>query len=340
MKKPNWLTLQRALFGLMIVAVLIAIIPVATFAAPPQQNTLTYIVQPGDTLFAIAQRFGSSVQAIMATNNLTSYALTPGQQLTIPLNPNPNPNPNFACTYTVQYRDTLYSIAYRYGTTWYALMQANYLYSPYYLFVGQVLRVPCATPAPTPFPTYTVQAGDNLFRIAIKYSTSIYAISLVNGICNPNWVFAGQTLVIPYPGSVVWPPVPTVTQTPYPFTPGLLTPTFTPTATATPSGPTATTTTAAVGTPNPNPPAAVVMTNLLFVPQNVTISKGGSVLWKNADGVNHTVVSGTPNNPSGLFKSSALTPGQSFTFSFPNAGTFPYYDETYGASMTGLVTVQ
>ncbi len=327
MKMPSPQTTKRVLLIVIFVAVLLSIVPVMATAAPPAQqpSTFMYYVRYGDTLYAIAMRYGTTVPAIMQANGLTSEYIYAGQRLVIPTAPVPPP-PNFACTYTVQARDTIYSIAYRYGAPWYQLMQANYLYSPY-IYVGQQLRVPCLTPAPTPFPTHTVQTGDNLFRIAIKYSTSVYAIALVNGIWNPNLVFVGQTLVIPYPGSVKWPPVPTITPN---LTPSGTTPTLTPTV-----GPSPTATTAPTGAPS----AVIVMTNLTFIPNTITIPRGGTVQWKNTDAVNHTVTSGAPGAPTNIFQSGTLTPNQTFSFTFPNAGTFPYFSEPF-PTMVGTITVQ
>ena len=45
---------------------------------------------------------------------------------------------------------------------------------------------------------YTVQAGDNLYRISLKYNVSMAALMAANGITNPNVVYAGQSSV--YPG--------------------------------------------------------------------------------------------------------------------------------------------
>jgi LysM repeat protein len=44
----------------------------------------TYTVVSGDTLFGIAQRYNTTVNAIMVANNLSSYIIQPGQVLTIP----------------------------------------------------------------------------------------------------------------------------------------------------------------------------------------------------------------------------------------------------------------
>lgn len=49
---------------------------------------ITYVVQPGDTLFSIAQRFGVTIQDIADANNLTNLNfLIPGQVLRIPVAP-------------------------------------------------------------------------------------------------------------------------------------------------------------------------------------------------------------------------------------------------------------
>lgn len=49
-------------------------------------------------------------------------------------------------------------------------------------------------PAPR---TYTVRRGDNLFRIALRFGTTVDAIAEANGIPNPNLIYVGQVLLIP-----------------------------------------------------------------------------------------------------------------------------------------------
>jgi LysM repeat protein len=67
---------------------------------------------------------------------------------------------------------------------------------------------------------HTVQAGENLYHIALQYGTTVEAIAQANGITNPNLIFVGQVLVIPQ-GTT---PVPTAT----PVTTGTVTPTAIP----------------------------------------------------------------------------------------------------------------
>ena len=49
--------------------------------------------------------------------------------------------------------------------------------------------------------THVVQAGENLFRIALRYNTTVQAISEANGIANPQQIYVGQQLTIPSAGS-------------------------------------------------------------------------------------------------------------------------------------------
>lgn len=49
--------------------------------------------------------------------------------------------------------------------------------------------------------THTVSAGENLFRISLRYNTTVDAIAAANGIVNPALILVGQTLNIPNCGS-------------------------------------------------------------------------------------------------------------------------------------------
>ena len=106
------------------------------------------------------------------------------------------------CTYVVQPGDSLGEIAQRYGTTVYALASLNNISNLNLIYAGQVLYLPgCTTDPPPPPPpattTYTVVAGDTLYKIAVRYGTTVAELSAMNGITNPDLIYAGQVLIVP-----------------------------------------------------------------------------------------------------------------------------------------------
>lgn len=75
---------------------------------------------------------------------------------------------------------------------------------------GWPTRVPTPGPNPVPVPgkncTHVVKPGDTVYSIARRYGTDVYAIAQANKLANPNWIFVGQTLIIP--GCTPTPPLP------------------------------------------------------------------------------------------------------------------------------------
>ena len=108
--------------------------------------------------------------------------------------------------YTVRSGDTLYRIALRYGVTVSAIVAANNLASANVIRVGQVLVIPTGAPPTTPPPTsppstspvrYTVQSGDTLYRVALRYGVTVSAIVAANNLVSANVIRVGQVLTIP-----------------------------------------------------------------------------------------------------------------------------------------------
>jgi len=184
-------------------------------ASPALNGYTTHVVGLGETLYSIARTYGVSPQSIAAQNGLANpnyiYA---GQALSIPGRNGPSyerpaPRPGaVGGNHVVRLGETLYSIAARYGSTISALLQANGLANPNYIYVGQSLIVPgaAAPSGPRTAPGnrcgfyYGVQAGDTLSRIAWRHGTTIYAIARANGLRFPHIIYAGQSLHIPCDG--------------------------------------------------------------------------------------------------------------------------------------------
>lgn len=96
--------------------------------------------------------------------------------------------------YVVRPGDTLWAISQRYGTTVSALVQLNHIPNPDLIYPGQVLRLPEGTQQTFP---YTIQPGDTLWALSLRYGTTVSTLAALNHIQNPNLIYAGSTLLIP-----------------------------------------------------------------------------------------------------------------------------------------------
>jgi uncharacterized protein YkwD len=105
-----------------------------------------YIVQPGDTLLAIALRFNVSVQSLQTANNLANPdRLQVGAKLTIPAAS--DPVSTAVTTHIVKSGDTLLGICLQYGISLQALLDSNNLKETVLLQIGQRLQIPVAATA-------------------------------------------------------------------------------------------------------------------------------------------------------------------------------------------------
>lgn len=167
--------------------------PRVVYAAPVTvaDPETVYIVQRGDTLSALARRYGVTVQALVAYNSLASTNIYVGQRLLIP----GQSTPTYPITYVVQRGDTLSKIAKRYDTTVAALMQVNNLRTET-IYVGQRLTISVASDPNQPVVYHTVQRGDTLSTIARRYNISVAAVRAANGLTSDT-IYVGQRLLIP-----------------------------------------------------------------------------------------------------------------------------------------------
>lgn len=148
----------------------------------------TYIVQKGDSLWSIANKFNMTVSELKNLNNLTNNLLSIGQVLKIKDSSN-----NGKTTYTVQKGDSLWVIANKYGITTEELKSYNNLTSNL-LSIGQVLKIPQGKTSTENI--YTVKKGDSLWTIANRYNTTVEKIKVLNNLTS-NLLSIGQHLKIP-----------------------------------------------------------------------------------------------------------------------------------------------
>jgi LysM repeat protein len=111
----------------------------------------TYVVQPGDTIFGIAFRYGVKPWELMRANGIwSSHGVFIGQGIVIPAAGGAVPDalPETGEVYIVHRGDTLTQIARQFHTTAFALAQSNGLADPSSIREGQVLKVPRLPSAP------------------------------------------------------------------------------------------------------------------------------------------------------------------------------------------------
>ena len=175
-------------------------------------NMFMYTVKKGDSLYSIANKYNTTVQAIINLNYLKSNNLSIGQILRIPETYTPESDmvlPEFT-NYTVKKGDNLYSIARNYNISVDTIIKDNNLIGNN-LSIGQVLKIrignneiieQCFGEAYTPpsntisTTNYIVRKGDNLYSIANRFNTSVTAIMNLNNLTNNN-LSIGQVLKIP-----------------------------------------------------------------------------------------------------------------------------------------------
>jgi LysM repeat protein len=132
--------------------------------AEPVQDQIHTVAQ-GDTLFKIASQYGVTIDLIVAANNITDVnQLEVGQQILIPAPGSVVPT------------------------------------SPAEVITGETPAPPADTPTESPPAadgTHVVQAGENLYRIGLKYGCSVEQMAAANGIANVSLIDVGQVLQVP-----------------------------------------------------------------------------------------------------------------------------------------------
>ncbi len=186
-------------------------------AAPAAPTS--YAVLPGDSVSAIAGRFGVSTASVLALNGLSWKSLIfPGQVLKLSTATSastaPAPVVSDGGRYTIVSGDTISAIAARFGVSTDSVLSANGLSRSSIIYPGQAIAIPSAsaplaiqtvadvTPAPASAPapsgsSYTIVAGDTISAIAARFGVTTADILSANGMGSSTIIYSGRTLVIP-----------------------------------------------------------------------------------------------------------------------------------------------
>ena len=159
-------------------------------------QAIQYTIQPGDTLWDLANQYNTSVDEIIAANpGLDPDNLMVGQVIVIPDPPQraPERRPE-----------------YRRPERGREFHRAPYFRPPYYYYRRPYFRPPYYPPYPYPYPyappvaacpagttPYTVQPGDTLYTISARYGISLDALIAANPSVNFNALYVGQVICLP-----------------------------------------------------------------------------------------------------------------------------------------------
>jgi len=222
-------------------------IPAAFKPAQPAAPA-EYTIARGDTISAIAGRFGLNTGEILALNNLKANTIIyPGQKIKLsgspaaPAAPSAQPAPAAAsnagagATYTVKPGDTLGAIAAKHKVSLSDVFAWNNLNMRSIIHPGQKVKVGAGDAAPAPAPaapaalanasatpaspaapasgSYTVKAGDTLSAIASRHNVKLSELLSANRLSMSSVIYPGNKLAIP--GAAAQPaPQPAASVTP------------------------------------------------------------------------------------------------------------------------------
>ena len=149
---------------------------------------LTVYVRAGDTLWAIAREYGTTVEAIARENRIVDpNRIFAGERLRITLPTRGNGEE----IYTVRRGDTPISIAGKFGVTLSALEDRNGLERGETIYAGDKLSIPGARMSGE---FYVVRPGDTLFYISRRTGVPIRTLVGINRIKDPDLIYAGEHL--------------------------------------------------------------------------------------------------------------------------------------------------
>ena len=198
---------------------------VATTTRGMAATPKTYTVKRGDTVSAIAARFGLRTVDVLTLNGLSwKSTIYPGQVLTLSAAAKPAPAKQAPAkkakaaasgTYTVKPGDTISAIAQRHGVSTAAMLSANGLGWSSIIYPGQKLTIPgmvraaasapvnaappkaAPAPAPSTARSHVVTAGETISAIAARHGVSVGTVLSANKLGMSSIIYPGQKLTIP-----------------------------------------------------------------------------------------------------------------------------------------------
>jgi murein DD-endopeptidase MepM/ murein hydrolase activator NlpD len=178
---------------LLICLISIWFLPITTFA---QSSGPVYIVQPGDSLYLIAQRFGTSVDAIASANGITDPSvIAPGLELVIPGYEGVSGVLTF---HELVFGETIFSMSARLGMSEDAIIILNRILHPERLYIGQAMII-TASPDEGGSPAISVflsEDGESKLAFAARNGVNPWDIDHFGDRLDRIWIIENERLIL------------------------------------------------------------------------------------------------------------------------------------------------
>jgi murein DD-endopeptidase MepM/ murein hydrolase activator NlpD len=162
---------------------------------PTQPEQPVYIVQPGDTLWSIALRFGLTLQDLQDANGITNPDEIPaGTNLVIP---GLSGVQGVLTTVSIPYGESLRSLSLRYGLPAETLVRLNRLSSPAQLYAGASLIITQSDRPPSAIQRAMLGSGESLLELAAAQGANPWRVVMANALGGAWAALPGEVLGVP-----------------------------------------------------------------------------------------------------------------------------------------------
>ncbi|GAA0179204.1 hypothetical protein SH2C18_21150 [Clostridium sediminicola] len=171
------------------IATLIATLLLLGNTITAKASIINHTVTNGESLWKISQKYSTTTDELIELNNLASSNIYIGQTLKV--------NDTSIKEYTVRSGDSCWKISQQYNISVDKLLEINKLDSSN-IYIGQVLYVPAniSNDNKSNNSNYTVQSGDSLWKISLKFNVSVTELQNLNNLSSSS-IYIGQVLKIP-----------------------------------------------------------------------------------------------------------------------------------------------
>ena len=152
-----------------------------------------YIVQSGDSLYSIAQRFGTTIEELAAANNITDPSIIgPGLKLVIPGFDDVSGELELK---EVTFGENLFSISKYYGIAANSLTRLNRILHPQRLYVGQFVILSTPEEGPHSFSMVLSKKDESRLEFAARNDLNPWSLENLKGELDRSWIIPGESMI-------------------------------------------------------------------------------------------------------------------------------------------------